>query len=97
MSREARNPKLAQARCPTCGKLTDAATSIPPGRQPQPGDLSVCLYCAALLTFESAEDGTLVCRAFTDAEVESLDPETKLAFMAAYTAVVQVQRRRGNL
>jgi hypothetical protein len=39
--------------CPSCGKVLDAARSITQRRlTPQPGDISICLYCRAINIFE---------------------------------------------
>ncbi len=40
--------------CPNCGKVLDSATSIRSDGPPDPGALSVCMYCAALLQFQPA-------------------------------------------
>lgn len=37
--------------CPTCGNVNDAATCVEGEHSPSPGDVSVCLYCAAILIF----------------------------------------------
>jgi hypothetical protein len=41
-------------RCPKCGYLIDAATSIgkSPDDLPDPDDYSICLNCGALLEFD---------------------------------------------
>ena|SRR5271167_3522625 len=42
-------------RCPECGKLMDAATSWEfDGAWPRPGDVSICIYCAAPLQYHGA-------------------------------------------
>jgi len=38
-------------QCPNCGKDIDSATGMDKGVPPNPGDLSVCLYCASFLVF----------------------------------------------
>jgi hypothetical protein len=37
--------------CPSCGKTIDGVTGVDHEHQPKPGDLSVCLYCEALMFF----------------------------------------------
>lgn len=44
--------------CPVCKKLVDSATSVVPGNIPAPKDITICLYCAALLQF--SDDMSLV-------------------------------------
>jgi len=39
--------------CPSCGKLLDGATGIDTNNLPAPGDVSVCIYCAAVLRFNA--------------------------------------------
>lgn len=43
--------------CPYCGARLDACTGISGTSRPQPGDPSICAYCAGLLVF--ALDGTV--------------------------------------
>jgi hypothetical protein len=38
-------------RCPSCGRLLDAATSFDHVNAPKPGDFTVCVYCGVLLRF----------------------------------------------
>ena len=45
------NP-LPANRCPACKGLLDAATSLDDSDRPQPGDISVCFNCAAILEFD---------------------------------------------
>jgi hypothetical protein len=48
--------KLAPpAYCPACGKKLDAATSLKlDGTHPKPGDLCICIGCAAVLQYEGS-------------------------------------------
>jgi hypothetical protein len=39
--------------CPTCGARLDAATSTDGANVPKEGDVSVCLYCYAWLSFRA--------------------------------------------
>jgi hypothetical protein len=43
--------------CPYCGAKLDAVTGVTGVDRPQPGDPSICAYCAGLLVF--ALDGTV--------------------------------------
>lgn len=38
--------------CPACGSRLDAATAVREDARPDPGDVSVCVYCAAILRFD---------------------------------------------
>jgi hypothetical protein len=44
--------RLEQVQCPACGTVLDAATGLTGKEGPEPGDLTVCLYCSAVLMFE---------------------------------------------
>jgi hypothetical protein len=52
-----RDPRegVQPCHCPHCGQELDAATdTFRVGARPKPGDISVCLYCAAILQFNAA-------------------------------------------
>lgn len=53
MPLEMYNPKLFNSACPTCGSINDGATQAggDATKQPQPNDLSVCAYCAAVCVY----------------------------------------------
>ncbi len=40
--------------CPKCRRELDAFSVFEAGSRPEPGDLTVCLYCSALLEFDSS-------------------------------------------
>jgi hypothetical protein len=42
---------LSMSSCPRCGYGVDAATAAYGNVQPKPGDVSICLNCAALMQF----------------------------------------------
>lgn len=44
--------RLPESRCPKCNQLLDAATSTEGDHHPSPGDISVCINCAEVLTFD---------------------------------------------
>lgn len=46
--------KVPQAACPLCGKLLNAAGCTTQGRGPEPGDVTVCIYCSDALAFTDA-------------------------------------------
>jgi len=44
---------LANAsNCIDCGKLLNGATAIDSDSAPDPGDVTVCIYCGSLMIFE---------------------------------------------
>ena len=73
MSPERLTTKLPEARCPNCGKVLDAVTSVFEEARPRPGDISLCIYCGVGLRFI---DGQFT-RAMNDFEEAQLpeDPE----------------------
>ncbi len=73
--------------CPNCGRDVDSATNVDDDDlHPTPGDVSCCIGCAAVLTYQ--DDMTM--RQLTPEEFLALpaDVRTQLASMAA--AVKQV-------
>lgn len=69
------------ASCPRCFRSgLDAATNAGPERcAPKPGDVTVCLYCRALLVFTD----TMQLRPLKDDEFSLLPPTTQAALRAA--------------
>lgn len=60
--------------CPVCGKKLDAATSVEKEEAvPDPGDLSICLYCATVSVF----DDNLKLKQMTNEEFAELPEEVK--------------------
>lgn len=55
--------------CPACGAEMGEVTSVYNDAAPAPGDMAVCIYCAAVLVFE--ED--LAAHPITAEEEEGLD------------------------
>ena len=52
-----RTTKVPLTKCPTCGKVLDAATAAadgqtPPDAMPEPGNYTVCLGCGEILIFD---------------------------------------------
>jgi hypothetical protein len=54
MVRLGRDVKLKDQRCPQCAELLDGATAMGEDAVPEPGDISVCCYCAEILQFDAA-------------------------------------------
>jgi hypothetical protein len=81
--------------CPACGASASGAAHV--GGEdiaPVPGDATVCVHCASLLTFDNTPDGGLLVRYPTDGELVEFiaDP----AVRAARRAVLALIRRRGT-
>lgn len=69
--------QLAEHSCPCCGKIIDAASVLGEEKvTPRPGDISFCLYCGQLLTF----DDELVPKEATEAVLDDLDDEDRKTF-----------------
>ena len=68
--------RVPGSACINCGKDIDAASPVSGGRGPQPGDLSICLYCRHLMVY--GDD--LRVRNLTDEEAIEVagDPELVL-------------------
>lgn len=56
-----------KATCPECGVDVDGAAFVGDDDevQPEPGDLAICLYCAAVAIYELAMDQSLCLRRAT--------------------------------
>jgi hypothetical protein len=42
---------IGTSTCPACDRTLDGATGLTTDNAPEPGDLTVCAYCASFLTF----------------------------------------------
>jgi hypothetical protein len=73
-----------EGRCPNCGNELSGATSVTDRKAlPNPGDLSVCMYCAELLEFR--KDLTLA--RLSDRDVAALPEEARQALLRAQDLV----------
>ena len=62
------------ANCPTCGHHVNGALAMQEGPEPpKQGDLSVCIKCAAIATYEA----DLSLRLLSGAEWDELSPELR--------------------
>ena len=61
-------------RCPSCQKHVNATTSTQGHKPPVPGDLTICVYCHAVLIIDPQARGHL--RGLTLAEWDDLRRET---------------------
>jgi hypothetical protein len=88
-------PRLPKDHCPECGYALDAA-STPDGRkgssqpQPKPGDITLCLKCAAVFVF----DEQLRVRPLTEEEVGTIlaNRELNAELARISRAIKHVQR-----
>lgn len=66
---------MAPCLCPACGYASDVASNLPGGghAEPRPGDLSICLNCAALSAFRL----DLSLRLLSQRELQDLPDEAK--------------------
>ncbi len=44
--------RVIESACPKCNAKLDGATHVYGEGGPEPGDLSVCMYCSAALVFD---------------------------------------------
>jgi hypothetical protein len=82
--------------CPRCGYPLDMAGSFPDDgsgeRPPEPGDSTVCIGCAALLTFDAEMH---LCE-FTAEQLEALPIDDLMMLMQVRAMVVHAQRARDH-
>lgn len=80
-------PYAEPTRCPACDADHDAHTALdgPDGARPKAGDVSVCLYCAAVLVYTDLMLGRLGLRQAAGEELDRLLEDRRLA--AAVLAV----------
>jgi hypothetical protein len=87
--------RITGNKCPKCGKQIDGATGLsdekysePP--QPKPGDLSVCMYCGALLRYDEKLRSMLVPRA----ERRKMEKDPRFKKLVEICERVAAQHRR---
>jgi hypothetical protein len=88
--------KTRMDSCPACGVLFDQQGDVPGNTPdaPSPGDLTVCIECTAVLTF----DDTLRVRILQPYEVLTLGALEREALQKTITSirVVNASRARGK-
>lgn len=78
---------LPECRCLSCGTTCNAATSTDGDHDPEPGGITVCLYCGHVMAFD---DG-MTMRELTDEEmVDIAGDERIIAIQKARAATKQV-------
>jgi len=45
--------RVPEVSCPVCGKKLDSSSSLETSNAPREGDVTVCVYCAGVLTFDA--------------------------------------------
>lgn len=78
---------------PCCGRKIDAATGIGHDHRPRPGDLSICIYCMAWLTFDRHGNP----RRMTQAEIDGLDETDREVLRRADAAIWQAVAEAGGV
>lgn len=78
--------KVSPAACPGCGHILTMATGIGRSREasPKPGDVSLCVCCAAVLAFEVG--GGL--RVVSDEDLADLGPRDVDLLLAARAQIL---------
>lgn len=86
-----RSSETITVTCLGCGKVMDAATPIDGNAAlPEPGALSICMYCAFIAIYDRNPDGDLYLRWPTLTERAPLDQDTRIA------ATVEAIRRQAR-
>jgi hypothetical protein len=79
--------KMGDDRCPVCASQLDAVQSIEnPEYKPSPKDLTLCVYCAAILVFED----DMALSEFPPVVFDTLDEETKKKLLEGITAIFRL-------
>jgi hypothetical protein len=82
--------RLKPVSCPTCRYEMDAATAVFAAVRPKPGDVTVCINCAALLQF--ANDMSLILANTHELTLDVLDQLAE-----AQAAVKKMHREQGKV
>ena len=85
--------QIIESSCPSCGEAMTGAAGVESDDAPTPGDISVCLYCRALLVFGN----DLKLRMPTDAElIEMAGNKQMIAIVNAIGAADVTPPHRGQ-
>jgi hypothetical protein len=77
--------------CPWCGAESDRAGNVNDAGSPEPGDVSICLWCTLPLQF----DENMRLAKITDSELrERLDADNYDLFMRARRYVLEMDRSK---
>jgi RNase P subunit RPR2 len=44
--------RIKMNECPSCHKQLDAASSVDDNLRPEPGEITICLYCGHIMAFD---------------------------------------------
>ncbi len=80
--------KLGEDHCPSCKKLLDAATSLEEGAVPNPGDISVCIYCGEFLLYGDDMALEILPKVIWD----QLETELKIQLIGIRKAAADIRR-----
>lgn len=83
----------AAPHCPVCSAQLDGWTAAGHDSAPEPGCITVCIYCATVLRFG---DGLLVLEQATDDELAALPPSDLLLVLSVRAAVRQALDERAR-
>lgn len=75
--------------CPTCQSVLDGFASVNHEHSPKTGDITICIHCAEVLTF----DRVLELKKATQEEIEQAGPE---GIEQAKKVIKDFQRNRRN-
>ncbi len=74
---------LPEAHCPNCGNKLDAASPTQGAPAPEPGDVSICFYCTALLEFNKE----MIPELMSEETHQSLNPATLAELLRVREAI----------
>lgn len=77
--------RVPESNCPICGHVMDAVSDFETASAPSEGDLSVCMECAAVLTFNA----DLTLRILRDGEFLALPLKNRLS-LANYQKTIRM-------
>jgi hypothetical protein len=81
-----------ECHCPSCDAKIDAATGTDHNELPKEGDISICLYCGKILTFN--KDIKVV--GISDQQYTELDFDTKREILRLQKIIIDRSVDRGS-
>ncbi len=81
---------IQSQKCPTCGKEINRVSAIKEPVIANPGDISICLYCATV----NILDESMIQQTATENDLRKLDDETLQQIWDARQAIRFVRIRR---
>jgi hypothetical protein len=79
---------LPEAHCPVCANKLDAASPTQGAPAPEPGDVSICFYCTALLEFNE----NLIPELMSEETHKSLEPATLAELLRVRNAIREIKQ-----